>query len=60
MSIITSVASLTYTLTAPLVPAGTMAAFATTLPRSSVELWVEKSFRVETTGCDCPAGHVVR
>jgi len=36
----------------PLVPAGTMAAFAVTVPVTA--------FNVETVGCDCPAGHAVR
>ena len=39
-------------LIAPFVPAGTMAAFATTLP--------SKEFRVETNGCTEPVGQVVR
>ena len=44
--------SVTKTETSPLVPAGTMAAFAVTVPVGA--------FRVETRGCVCPAGHVVR
>jgi len=36
----------------PLVPAGTIAAFAVTAPVTA--------FNVETSGCVCPAGHVVR
>src|SRR3954447_20470748 len=51
MSRITWLRSLTKTLTDPLVPAGTMAAFA--LIRPSVE------FRVDTVGCACPVGHKV-
>src|ERR1700682_2885061 len=42
----------TNTETAPLAPAGTIAAFAVTAPVGA--------FSVETTGCVCPAGHVVR
>ena len=51
-SIIKFVGSLTNTLMAPFSPAGTMAALATTFP------WNE--FSVETCGCGCPCGHVVR
>src|SRR5271169_4349972 len=39
-------------LTAPLVPAGTIAAFATTLPSNE--------FSVDTLGCAAPVGHAVR
>src|ERR1022692_5111601 len=42
----------TYTLTAPLVPAGTIAASALMRPSSE--------FRVATTGLPCPVGHRVR
>src|SRR6478672_10052854 len=42
----------TNTETSPLVPAGTMAEFAVTAPVGA--------FRVETSGCVCPAGQVVR
>src|ERR1700682_59895 len=52
MSSTTSVSLVTKKHTAPLVPAGTMAATALTLP--SMEL------RVETCGCCCPQGKVVR
>src|SRR5271165_13099 len=52
MSRITSVGSVTNTLTAPLEPAGTMAALALILPSGE--------FSVETPGCDCPAGQMVR
>src|SRR5208283_5966959 len=52
MSRITCVGFVTNTLIAPLVPAGTIAAFATTLPSNE--------FRVETSGCACPVGHVLR
>ena len=52
MSSNTLVASLTYTLTAPEVPAGTIAALA--LMRPSGE------FRVETVGCPSPVGQIVR
>src|ERR1700674_1601801 len=51
MSITRSVASVVYTLTAPLVPAGTMTAFARTVPVGS--------FSEATKGRDCPAGHAV-
>src|SRR2546428_7953057 len=52
MSRMTLVELLTNIDTAPLLPAGTIAAFATTLP------WNE--FSVETSGCDCPVGQAVR
>src|SRR5208283_5043101 len=52
MSRITCVGFVTKTLIAPSVPAGTIAAFATTLPSNE--------FRVETSGCACPVGHVLR
>jgi hypothetical protein len=52
MSIITSVLLYTYTSTDPFVPAGTIAAFATTVPR--------KEFNVETTGWATPVGQIVR
>src|SRR6202142_2562272 len=39
-------------LTAPFVPAGTIAAFATTLPSNE--------FKVETSGFAAPAGHAVK
>ena len=52
MSITRLAGWVTYTLTAPPVPAGTMAAFALTAPVGA--------FSVETNGCVCPAGHVVR
>lgn len=43
---------LTKTLISPLVPAGTIAALAVTVPVGAL--------RVDTTGCVCPAGHVVK
>ena len=48
----TLVVLVTYTLTAPFVPAPMMAALA--LIRPSTE------FKVETTGCGCPVGQMVR
>src|SRR5262245_63537731 len=42
----------TYTLTAPLVPATTIAAFALTLP--------SREFSVETNGCGWPAGQILK
>src|SRR5579863_10149733 len=48
----TCVVLVTYTSTAPLVPAGTIAALAT--------IWPLSAFRVETRGWMPPAGHVVR
>src|SRR5215813_8679837 len=42
----------TYTLTAPLVPATTIAAFALILP--------SREFSVETVGCGWPAGQIVK
>src|SRR5947209_5039177 len=51
MSRITWLLFVTKTLTDPVVPAGTITAFA--LVRPSVE------FRVETVGCACPVGHKV-
>src|ERR1700690_868429 len=52
ISRITCVRPSTKTLIAPLVPAGTIAAFATTLPSNE--------FSVETNGCVAPVGHAVR
>jgi len=52
MSRITCVRPVTNTLIVPSAPAGTIAAFATTLPSNE--------FRVETRGCADPVGHVVR
>jgi hypothetical protein len=52
MSKTTSVAWVTNTVIAPPDPAGTIAAFATTVPVGS--------FNVDTFGIDCPVGHVVR
>jgi len=52
MSSITCVGLVTNTLIAASVPAGTIAAFATTLP--------SQEFNVETSGCGEPAGHAVR
>src|SRR5579863_2006222 len=52
MSTIRSVVLLAKKLTAPFVPAGTIAALASTVPSSE--------FRVDTTGCVCPVGQVVR
>ena len=53
MSMMTSVASVVKTLMAPLVPAGTMAALATTVPVGALS--------VETTGiCASPVGQTVR
>jgi len=52
MSMIRSVLWLTNTFTAPPTPAGTIAAFATTVPRNE--------FRVETTGCGTPVGQIVK
>lgn len=46
MSRITCVRLVTYTLIAPLVPAGTIAALATTAP--------SHEFKVDTPGCDAP------
>src|SRR5271155_1863606 len=51
MSITRFVASVAYTSTAPLVPAGTITALATTVPVGA--------FSDATTGCDCPAGQAV-
>src|SRR5271157_3781195 len=48
----TCVRLVTKTLMAPLVPAGTIAAFATTAP--------SKEFNVETNGCAAPVGQAVR
>jgi hypothetical protein len=47
----TLVASVANTLTAPLVPAGTIAAFDLMRP--------SREFSVETSGCACPVGHTV-
>src|SRR5262249_30010406 len=52
MSITRSVSLVAYTSTAPLSPAGTMAALASTKP--------SKEFSVDTRGCGCPAGQIVR
>src|ERR1700690_2509963 len=52
ISRITCVRPSTKILIAPLVPAGTIAAFATTLPSNE--------FSVETNGCPAPVGHAVR
>src|SRR5258708_37741780 len=49
MSITTCVGWLAKTVIAPLVPAGTTAAFAFVRP--------SEEFRVETLGCDWPVGH---
>ena len=51
MSTIISVASLTKMLIPPPIPAGTIAAFATTVPL--------QSFSVDTIGSGCPAGQTV-
>jgi hypothetical protein len=52
ISITRSESLLAATETAPFVPADTMAALAVTAPVGA--------FRVETSGCGCPVGHVVR
>src|ERR1035438_2686785 len=49
---IRSVLSVTYTLMAPLVPEGTIAALAVTAP--------VVAFKLEPSGCSCPVGHPVR
>src|SRR5215813_13295979 len=51
MSRMKSVLLLTNTFTEPPLPAGTIAAFATTFPGE---------FNVETTGCDTPVGQIVK
>src|SRR5579872_5086 len=52
MSKIRLVGSVTKTAKAPAVPAGTIAAFATTFPAGELS--------VETVGCDWPDGHAVK
>jgi hypothetical protein len=52
MSMTMSVAFVTNRSIAPPVPAGTIAAFAVTVP--------VRAFSVETRGCACPTGHTLR
>ena len=52
VSRIRSVVLVTYALTDPFAPAGTIAAFDTMLPSNA--------FSVDTVGCPCPAGHKLR
>src|SRR5690242_3651236 len=52
MSITKSVSSVANTSTAPFEPAGTITAFAVTVP--------VRPFSEATNGCGCPAGHAVR